>query len=386
MKTINTEILTGRDGIRRAARILAGGGLVAFPTETVYGLGASAFDPAAVARIFEAKGRPADNPLIVHLAGLEDAAGLTGPLPPPLAERVRLLAARFWPGPLTMVLPRSPRVPDCVAAGLDTVAVRVPNHPAALALIRESGLPVAAPSANLSGRPSPTRAEHVLEDLSGRVDAVFDGGPTGIGVESTVLDLTSPVPAILRPGGVTRAELAPLLGEVRGGTSGDFSESGSPDGGFHGPARSPGMKYLHYAPRAPLHLYEGPAAAVRREMLREARLAAEAGRRVGVLVPSEWVPEFSSVPGTQVLSAGREGDLTALAAGLYDRLRQFDQAGTDLVLGAGVGFDASGLGAAVADRFRRAAGGRIHRIGTGAKPGLEAKPAPGSTGAGNAEG
>ncbi len=361
---IRTEILSGPAGIRRGADILRGGGLVAFPTETVYGLGANALDPQAVARIFEAKGRPSDNPLIVHIAGVDEVGPLTGPLTADLAARLLALAARFWPGPLTMVLPRSPVIPDRVTAGLDTVAIRVPGHPAALELLRTAGLPVAAPSANLSGRPSPTRAEHVIEDLSGRVEAILDAGPTGIGLESTVLDLTAPVPTILRPGGVSREDLLPLLGEVAVGYRSDCPPRGaSPDAGpgkGESPARSPGMKYLHYAPKAPLHLLEGPPAAVRQELLGEARRAAESGRRVGLLVPKEWEADFLFLPGVKVFSAGRAGDLADLAANLYARLRQFDQAGVDLVLAAGI--EDEGLGAAIADRLRRAAGGRIRRI------------------------
>lgn len=348
-----TEILTGSSGIIRAASILRAGGLVAFPTETVYGLGANALDPGAVTRIFEAKGRPSDNPLIVHLFSFEGVELLTGPLPADLGTRLEALAARFWPGPLTLVLPRAAAVPDRVTAGLDTVAIRVPNHSVALELLRQAGRPVAAPSANLSGRPSPTRAEHVIEDLSGRVEAILDGGPTGIGLESTVLDLTAPVPTILRPGGVSRGDLALLLGEVAVG----YSRSGRPD---QSPVRSPGMKYLHYAPEAPLFLFEGPPDTIKARILDEATGAAGSGQKVGLLVPEEWEAEFTSVPGATVLSAGRSDDLAALAANLYDRLRKFDQVGVDLVLAAGI--EDQGLGAAIADRLRRAAGGRLRNL------------------------
>jgi L-threonylcarbamoyladenylate synthase len=198
--------------IDRAARLIQTGALVAFPTETVYGLGANGLNGQAVLRIFEAKGRPADNPLILHVSKPDDVLPLiSGPLP----EGARRLADAFWPGPLTMVLPKSPLVPDAVTAGLDSVAVRMPSHPAALQLIEKAGVPIAAPSANRSGRPSPTRAEHVLEDMDGRIDMVLDGGPCQVGVESTVVDMTGELPRILRPGGVTPEMIEAALGAVR---------------------------------------------------------------------------------------------------------------------------------------------------------------------------
>jgi L-threonylcarbamoyladenylate synthase len=315
-----------RDAIASAAACLRGGGLVAFPTETVYGLGVAALDVAAVRRLFAAKGRPADDPLIVHVA---DVAGLE----PLVAERpaiVDILATRFWPGPLTMVLRRSRLIPDEVTAGLDTVGIRVPAHPVAHALIAAAGVPVAAPSANLFSRPSPTQAAHVLEDLDGRIDIVLDAGPTQVGVESTVLDLSGEVPIVLRPGAVTLDLLRPLLPGVQ--------MRGSAATG--GPQRSPGLLTKHYSPRAPLTLYEGEPERVRERIQRDVAAAQAAGRRVALLESDE--------------------DVGAMAARLYARLREFDAAGVDEIF-ARLPLVSDGLAMAVADRLRRAAAGRIVR-------------------------
>ena len=326
--------------VERAAECLRGGGLVAFPTETVYGLGVHALDEAAVRRLFAAKGRPADDPLIVHVLDVAGAMALVRPgVDTGIVER---LAGQFWPGPLTLVLPKSPRVPDVVTAGLDTVAVRVPAHPVARALLEAARIPVAAPSANLFSRPSPTRAEHVLHDLDGRIDYVIDGGATDVGVESTVLDLSDGAPAVLRPGAVTLAMLREALGTavaIRDRTAADQ-------------ARSPGLLERHYAPRTPLTLYEGPQAL--------ARLAADAveaslrGQRIGILVPDEDARRFDD-PAFRVVTLGRRADRAAMAARLYAALREADAAGTDALYALGIDDDA-GLGAAIGDRLRRAAG------------------------------
>lgn len=319
----------------RAGRIIRGGGLVAFPTETVYGLGANALDGAAVRRIFEAKGRPADNPLIVHVGETGDLDGVverTGPV----AEK---LIARFWPGPLTLVLPKRPGIPREVTAGLDTVGVRMPAHPVALHLVRAAGVPIAAPSANASGRPSPTRAEHVLADLNGRVEVILDGGPAAVGLESTVLDLTGPQPVVLRPGGVTVEDLQEVL-QTEIPVSGE--ESVIP--------RAPGMKYRHYAPRAELLLVTGPHAAVRREILRLARELSARNRRVVVLARKESAADYA---GLDTVLCGSRNDPAEVAAGLYSALRDCDAAGADVILAEGV--ESRGVGRAVMNRLRKAA-------------------------------
>ncbi len=311
--------------LARAAAVLRGGGLVAFPTETVYGLGAHALDAEAVARIFAAKGRPATNPVIVHVAEAEAARALVRAWP----ESARRLAERFWPGPLTLVLPRSERVPDLVTAGGPTVAVRVPAHPAALALLRACGLPVAAPSANRSTELSPTRAEHVLQGLGERIDLLLDGGPTPGGLESTVLDLTTDPPRLLRPGLVAPGELEAVVGPIaRQGAS------------SAGPLRSPGQMERHYAPRTPLELVPWPGLA------RVTELAAE-GKHIGWLMLGKVVP---CPAGVMWLCLPDEP--VRYAAGLYDALHQLDAAGLDRIV---VDLPpASETWLAIHDRLRRA--------------------------------
>ena len=312
----------GRKAVLAAARLIRRGGLVAFPTETVYGLGAAATDQRAVRKIFKAKGRPADNPLIVHVASLEQVKEITSGLPPGALA----LMKRFWPGPLSLVLPRSEKLPPEVSAGLPTVAVRMPAHPAALKLIRAAGVPIAAPSANRSGRPSPTTLRHVLEDLAGRIDAVMDGGACRVGLESTVLDLSGSRPVILRPGGVTREQLESVLGTAVAVAAG--CKEGTPP--------SPGMKYRHYAPRAPLLLITGARRRRLALMAALARCYRKKGFKVGIL----------RAP------AGPEG-FRAAGKRLYQALRRFDARGMDLILAEGV--SAQGLGAALMNRLRRAA-------------------------------
>jgi len=332
-------------GIRRAAEVLRAGGLVAFPTETVYGLGVHALDREAVRRLFVAKGRPANDPLIVHVATLDDAGLLIAERPSALAS----LADRFWPGPLTLVLPRAAVVPDEVTAGLSTVAIRVPAHPVARALIAAAGIPIAAPSANLFSRPSPTRAAHVLADLDGRIDLVVDGGATDVGVESTVLDLTQNIPTVLRPGAVTLEMLRDVLPQVR---MRDASHTAS---GAE-PMASPGLLSRHYSPRAPLTLYEGRAAAVVARLAADARDASRHGQRVGILAADD-----DPVDGFTIVRAGSESDLAGVAARLYAALRELDAAGTDVILARGFPAD-TGIGVAIQDRLRRAAAGRIIHV------------------------
>ena len=334
--------------IQEAADRLREGGLVAFPTETVYGLGANALNSLAVKDIFTAKGRPQDNPLIVHISQTEAITEYTKEIP----SVTKQLAERFWPGPLTLVLKSSNIFPTEVTGGLDTVAFRVPAHPVALALIKAAGLPVAAPSANLSGRPSPTTAGHVMEDLCGRIDLVLDGGPAGVGVESTVLDLTGKNPVILRPGGVTRGELAKVLGRV----DIDSSVNGA---GAEKP-RSPGMKYLHYAPRAPLRLFESSnTEELAGRILAEAAKLKAQGLKVGILTYRDTAHLYAG-QGYDVVLAGSSHDPETVAAALYDSLRRFDLLGVDRILSQGI--TCEGVGLAVMNRLIRAAGGQVIKI------------------------
>lgn len=319
--------------IAEAAACLQRGGLVAFPTETVYGLGAHALDPLAIGRIFEAKRRPANDPLIVHVAAVEEAEALVSRLP----AAAHALAERFWPGPLTLVMPRGSAVPDVVTAGLPTVAIRVPAHPVARALLAAAALPVAAPSANLFSRPSPTQASHVRHDLDGRVDIILDGGPTPVGVESTVLDLSGDVPTVLRPGAIGLQALRDILGSVR-------FEQTPHRAGDAAAMRSPGLLSKHYSPRAPLTLYEGPPDLVTARMNADAGVATAAGRRVGVV-------DFGADP-----------DPAVVASRLFATLRDLDASGVDLILARGV-LRLDGLGLAIQDRLRRAAAGRIVHVG-----------------------
>ncbi len=336
------------EGIEQGAAILRRGGLVAFPTETVYGLGAHALNPSAVRRIFAAKDRPAEDPLIVHIHHIRALAELTEDLPP----GVKPLASRFWPGPLTMVMRRSRAVPPEVTAGLDTVAVRIPAHPIAHALIAAAAIPVAAPSANLFSRPSPTRAAHVLEDLNGRIDLVIDGGSTTVGVESTVLDLTGPVPTILRPGAVTVEMIRAVLPDVT-----MLSTSvRPPDVGM----KSPGLLLRHYSPRAEMTLYEGPTQAVLERLIADATNSLTRGRSIGILLADE--DDLGQYPAAvRIVRLGRERDHEMLAANLYSALRALDAEGVEIIL-ARTFADESGLAVAIHDRLRRAAAGRIIRV------------------------
>ena len=328
--------------IARAADRLRRRGLVAFPTETVYGLGAHALDPAAVRRLFEAKGRPANDPLIVHVDSVDRIGDLVERVP----DSATALAARFWPGPLTLVLPRSSRVPDEVTAGLNTVAVRVPSHPIARALLIAAGIPVAAPSANLFSRPSPTRASHVLDDLDGRIDLIIDGGPTEVGVESTVLDLSSAVPTILRPGAVSLEMLKEILPRVERTSSAEAGQRAMP---------SPGMLERHYSPRAQLTLYEGDG---RESIARLIHDAANGDGRVGVLAADEDRQALADLEplGRRVTITylGSQRDLATVASRLYASMRELDASGVDRIFVRDFPGD-DGLAIAIRDRLRRAA-------------------------------
>jgi L-threonylcarbamoyladenylate synthase len=327
--------------IEQAAAMLRAGGLVAFPTETVYGLGARALDAAAVTRVFRAKGRPASDPLIVHICAPEQLDLIASNVP----EQARMLMARFWPGPLTLVLRRHARVPSAVAAGGSTVAVRIPNHPVALALIAAAG-PLVGPSANRFSRPSPTTAAHVLEDLRDQVEIILDAGPTEIGVESTVVDITSQPPMILRPGGVALEALREALPDL--GYTPRYLEV--IEGGA---APAPGMLLRHYAPRAALTLYSGNSAAARL-VLDAASLPS--GTRLGVLVPNEETTALADVQ-AHVLTLGPRDEPERIAARLFAALRELDAAGVDIIFA--IAPPREGLGLAIWDRLVRAAEGRV---------------------------
>jgi len=322
--------------ISAAAKILREGGLVGIPTETVYGLAANALDPVAVKRIFEAKGRPQDNPLILTIPGQQWLPRYCKNIPP-LAY---VLARKFWPGPLTLILEcRKDVVPDIITAGLDTVAVRCPNHPVTLAIIREAGIPVAAPSANVSGRPSCTSAQDVLEDMEGKIDGVVDGGPCAVGVESTILDLTCTPPRLLRPGGLPVEALEQLIGpiDVDKAVTQALKEGEQP--------KAPGMKYRHYAPKAPVTVVTGSPEASAQEIVRRVKPGD------GVICFDEFVHLFTA---QEVHSLGHSGDKQTQAQRVFDALRTFDSSSVTQIYAQCP--DNRGLGLAVGNRLKKAAG------------------------------
>ncbi len=335
--------------VQVAADIIKKGGLVAFPTETVYGLGADALNPKAVSGLFEAKKRPTDNPPIIHVENINDVYTLAKEVP----AKADKLMKEFWPGPLTLVFKRSENVPDVTVAYLDTVAVRMPQHAVALALIKESRCPLAAPSANLAGKPSPTSAEHVLKDLSGRIDAVLDGGPTLIGVESTVLDLSFDPPMVLRPGGTPVEALKSVLGDVKLHPFVVAEKTMTIEN-----TRSPGMKHKHYAPKAPLFVVEGHMSVVMAAVKSLTTSYWLQGKRVGVLATAEtaWAYEADVV---KSLGSRRKPDV--MAANLFRLLREFDEENVDVIISESV--PTEGLGLAVMNRLRKASGYNIIKVG-----------------------
>lgn len=331
----NVDNLITYPQIKEAAQKLKQNEVIAFPTETVYGLGGNAESDEAVLKIFEAKGRPVDNPLIIHIANREQIHSFIKEIP----EQASRLMDAFWPGPLTIILERKAgSLSDKATAGLATVAVRMPNHPVALALIEEAGLPLAAPSANLSGKPSPTTAAHVAADLMGRVSGIVDGGATGVGVESTVVDCTSEIPVILRPGGVTKEQLEEVIGEV----SADPALSDDRQA-----PKSPGMKYRHYAPNAAFYLVDGSRQEIQ-QLVKEKR---NEGKRVGVMTTIENKPFYDA---DVVLACGERARLETVAEALYDTLRTFNQADVDVIFGEI--FPEQGVGQAIMNRLAKASG------------------------------
>lgn len=333
--------------IDEASVILHRGGMVAFPTETVYGLGADALDERASLKIYQAKGRPSDNPLIVHISNKEQLYRLVEGVP----ENAEKLMKEFWPGPLTMIFKKSSIVPKGTTGGLDTVAVRMPNHPVALRLIEKSGVVIAAPSANTSGRPSPTTAAHVREDLSGKIDMILDGGQVGIGIESTIVDVTSEVPVILRPGYITKEMIEEVTGkvEIDKAILEPVSENVKP--------KAPGMKYRHYAPKAQLTMFRGKMEKVVERINAEAQRSMLQGKRVGIIASEETKDKYHS---GNVLIIGTRHDEDTIAHNLYAILRQFDDAGVDVIYGET--FDESGLGQAIMNRLLKAAGYHVEEV------------------------
>lgn len=341
----NEELLETR--LKEAANMLASGETVAFPTETVYGLGANALDEKAVKKIYEAKGRPSDNPLIVHIAELTQLEDIVETVP----EKARRLMKAFWPGPISIIMRRKNTIPDCVTAGLDTVAIRMPENAEAFVLLRLAGCPVAAPSANLSGKPSPTRPEHVIHDLDGRVGGIVAGRCCEVGIESTVIDITSEPPVILRPGIITREDVESIIGPVliapRKSTVKNIP-------------KAPGMKYTHYAPDAPMVLYEGTPEKMFDDICSAAVENLSSGRKTGIIATDEsldryekYLSEKAESADYAVLSIGSRSDLNMVARGVFDVLRRFDEMNVEIILSES--FDAEGIGFSIMNRMDKAA-------------------------------
>lgn len=347
---MNTEIVTVDrknpqcEGLKRACRLIATGELVAFPTETVYGLGGNALDPEASAKIYAAKGRPSDNPLIVHIADFCDLERIGKNVPP----EAKLLSDAFWPGPLTMIVQKNDLVPEATTGGMDTVAVRMPNDPIALELIRGSGCLIAAPSANTSGRPSPTEAAHVAEDLSGRIPMILDGGPVGIGLESTIIDLTEEQPMVLRPGYITPEMLSEVIGRTVIIDPGILAADDTKK------PKAPGMKYKHYAPKADMHIVEGDASRVTEKINELTAKKREGGIRVAVIATDETKNLYCA---DVVLSIGSRTDEDAIASHLYRILRECDELSVGAIYSES--FSTPRIGSAIMNRLLKAAGHQV---------------------------
>lgn len=335
-----TKIEQCEDVIQRAGQIVRQGGLVAFPTETVYGLGADALNPEAARKIYQAKGRPSDNPLIIHVACKDSVNKIVSHI----SKEAQMLMEQFWPGPMTLIMPKADCVPEETTGGLQTVAVRMPNHSIALALIEASGGYVAAPSANTSGRPSPTKAEHVKEDMEGKIDCILDGGEVGIGIESTIVDLSGEFPMILRPGAITKEMLEAVVGTV------EVDRAMISDSSDVKP-KAPGMKYRHYAPKAELIVVQGMSDNVVSEINRLAR--ASEPDKVGILCTEETIGRYDY---GLVKSIGTREDEKTIAHNLYSVLREFDQSKVEKIYSEA--FGTPELGQAVMNRLLKAAGQR----------------------------
>lgn len=342
MKKIDNNQID-KEILREAAELIRQGELVAFPTETVYGLGADALFPEASKKIYAAKGRPSDNPLIIHIADVDALEKIVEEVP----EKARLLADKFWPGPLTMIMRKSDAVPYETTGGMYTVAVRMPDHPLALALIREGGGYIAAPSANTSGRPSPTLAEHVYQDLQGKIAMILDGGPVGIGLESTIVDLSEEVPMILRPGYITREMLSEVIGEV-------LVDPGLIAADSDVKPKAPGMKYRHYAPKANLVIVKGETADVVAKINELTQECLAEGKKVGIIGTDETVSCYRDAV---VKSIGSREDEDSIARHLYGILREYDELDVDCIFSES--FATPRIGQAIMNRLLKAAGHQV---------------------------
>lgn len=329
--------------LKQAGEILKAGGLVAFPTETVYGLGGDALNKASSRKIYAAKGRPSDNPLIVHICSFEDIYPIVSEVP----KEAEKIAEAFWPGPLTMILKKSGLVPYETTGGLDTVAVRMPSHPVARKLIAYAGGYVAAPSANTSGKPSPTQAKYVAEDMDGRIDMIIDGGEVGIGLESTIIDLTVSPPQILRPGYITQEMLSQVLGKVETDSTILRADSGQAP-------KAPGMKYRHYAPKGELTIVAGPQEKVVEYINEQAMKAAAEGEKVGVIGTQEVLDRYHA---QVVKSVGSRRDELGIGRHLYTILREFDDEAVTRIYSEA--FETEGYGQAIMNRLLKAAGHKV---------------------------
>jgi L-threonylcarbamoyladenylate synthase len=332
--------------ILEGAKFIKEGKLVAFPTETVYGLGANGLDEEAVKKIFIAKGRPQDNPLILHVSSIEDVK----PLVKSISKDAEMLMKRFWPGPLTILFRKSNKVPNIITAGLNTVAIRMPNHPVAIELIKNSGVPIAAPSANTSGKPSPTSADHVIEDLYGKVHMIIDGGNTGVGLESTVLDLTEKIPMILRPGGITLEDLQKIIPQV------EEDLSIIKDNKDIVP-KSPGQKYRHYAPKADMLVFTGELENIVMKIKSQTEELISKGKTVGIMATEETKDRYER---GVVISVGSRENMETIGHNLFNTIRLFDQKEVDVILAEGVGL--SYIGTAIMNRLKKASGGNIIKV------------------------
>lgn len=325
------------NSIDEAVSLLKNEEVVAFPTETVYGLGADATSDTAISKIFAAKGRPSDNPLIVHIGSIEQLDGIVSDI----SDVSKVLMHAFWPGPLTIILPKKDGFSDVATAGLDGVGVRMPSHPIALELLKAVKLPIVAPSANASGKPSPTYASHVLDDLDGKIAGILDGGATGVGLESTVIDCTTKPPVILRPGGITKEQIEEIIGEVHV----DAALVNTKD-----QPRAPGMKYSHYAPNAPMTIVKGSPTFFQ-NIINEARLN---GQKVGILTTEENKDIYDA---DVILTCGRKDDISLVAQNLYSVIREFNNYDIDIIFSES--FSDLGLGQAVMNRLLKASNHRV---------------------------